>query len=203
MSRTEATKALAKAEPTTARCGEPCETTKPPTAPTWFERANTAGVVTPSTVARTSYPPATVLAAALALAALPFDTAVEAERPRARRRRSEGHGDARYRIAIAVEDGDRQRVHELSSHRGRLARREELATTLAGEPGSFVKEKTAGAAAPLTVALTAYAPATRFAEAFTLAFPLTEVRAAAAVREADAPEAGAWKLTVAPGTGFP
>lgn len=54
---------------------------------------------------------------------------------------------------------------------------------------------------PVTAAVTVYAPALALAVAAALATPLALVTAAAIV--ADAPEPGAVKLTVAPGTGLP
>src|SRR5579862_4195345 len=70
-------------------------------------------------------------------------------------------------------------------------------------PPTLVSAKLAGVATPATDAVTVYAPAAAFATALTLAWPPASVVAVAEDNVADAPVAGAAKLTVTPLSGLP
>src|SRR4051812_954545 len=78
-----------------------------------------------------------------------------------------------------------------------------LALMLAAGPAMLVRLKTAGAAAPGTVAVTLYAPASVFAVAPTLALPLASVLTVVAPSVAPGPLVGPVKVTGALGTGLP
>jgi hypothetical protein len=75
--------------------------------------------------------------------------------------------------------------------------------TVAAGPGVFVSENEAVVATPAVSALTAYAPATVFAVAATVARPALFVVAGDATITADAPELGGVNVTATPGTGLP
>ena len=78
----------------------------------------------------------------------------------------------------------------------------ELIVMEAGAPALFVREKLAGDAAPVTVAVTTKAPAVVLAVGVTLAKPTALVIAVRLDKVALAPLPGAAKVTVALGTGL-
>jgi hypothetical protein len=78
-----------------------------------------------------------------------------------------------------------------------------VATIEAGAPAVFVSANDADVATPAVEATTAYDPATEPAVTRTVALPRASVVAAGADGAADAPLAGATKLTDAPAIGLP
>ncbi len=195
--------AAASAVPTVALWPEPLTTAMLAGAPALLVSAKVAPVATPATVAVTLYVPMVVLAVAVtcvwpaALVTAAAEVEADAPEPGA--------------VYVTVAPGTVLPYWSLTTTRSGAASAvptvalcpEPLTTAmLAGVPAVLVSAKVAPVATPATVAVTLYVPVVVFAVAVTCVWPEALV-AAAAVVEADAPEAGAVYVTVAPGMLLP
>jgi hypothetical protein len=106
-------------------------------------------------------------------------------------------------LGLAVHAHDGSLAVRLTEFDSASAPTEALELASVNEHALFVRVKSAGDAAPTTLALTTYMPAVPFAVTDDVATPIEFVVVEGLPRVAEAPEDGAVKVTLAMGTALP